>query len=105
MEEVVLDLIVEACIMAVRKDVINCLMDTECCRWSKRKVKKLAKKLQKRADDVESIEEAKEHVRKSMAQFSPSSSSLESEDIPPILQSYNNNKSVIHDFAKKLSII
>jgi len=125
MEEIVIDAIVEAVIFAVRKDLINCLMDTECCKWSKRKVKKLCKKLQKRQDDMDSIEEAKQTVKQSIAQLSPvnfsessSTSSIASDNIIPsgkledrVVDSKVNSqqtqqfKSIIHKFATKISLI
>jgi hypothetical protein len=42
-------------------------METECCRWSKRRIKKLCKKLHDRQDSTESIEEAKEIVRRQIS--------------------------------------
>jgi len=114
MEEIVIDAIIEAVIFAVRKDLINCLMDTECCKWSKRKVKKLCKKLQKRQEDMDSIEEAKESVRQSIAQLSPvnfsenssESSSLASDNIIPSRKLEDKEfKSIIHKFATKISLI
>lgn len=63
MEEELLELVIAAVITAVRKDLTQMLMDTECCKWSKRRMKKLCDKLQKRIDDRETIEEALEHVR------------------------------------------
>jgi hypothetical protein len=113
MEEIVIDAIVEAVIFAVRKDLINCLMDTECCKWSKRKVKKLCKKLQKRQDDMDSIEEAKQTVKQSIAQLSPvnfsessSTSSIASDNIIPSGKLEDKQfKSIIHKFATKISLI
>lgn len=67
MEAVILDVIVEAVIMAVRKDVINTLVQTECCQWSKRRMKKLCQKLQERGEAVETVMEAKDLVRKSLS--------------------------------------
>lgn len=126
MEEIAIDAIVEAVIFAVRKDLINCLMDTECCKWSKGKVKKLCKKLQKRQDDMESIEDAKATVRQSIAQLSPvnfsefseqssahsgdanssENSSLASDNIIPSGKLEDKEfKSIIHKFATKISLI
>lgn len=113
MEAIVVDAIIESVIIAVRKDLIKCLTETECCKWSKRRINKLLRKLQKVADDEQSIEEAKYEVRKSIAHLSPPSSiqsgSLRDLEIdphnPPILQSYKENKSIIHDFVKKLTLI
>lgn len=101
MEAVIVDAIIESVIIAVRKDLINCLMDTECCKWSKRKIKKLAKKLQAHADDEQSIEEAKQHVRKSIAYLS-TPPSLEEE---PIYEVPDRTKSIIQEFVKKISLI
>lgn len=92
MEEVVLDAMIEAVIFAVRKDLINTLMDTECCKWSKRRVRKLCKKLQKRQDDLGSIQDAKDYVKEKISP-SISQSSLDSED------------SIIIKFAKKISLV
>jgi len=64
METILTDVLVEAIILAVRKDVVNSLMETECCRYSKRRIRKLRKKLHDRQDSTESIEEAKEIVRR-----------------------------------------
>ncbi len=92
MEEVVLDAMIEAVIFAVRKDLINTLMDTECCKYSKRRVRKLCKKLQKRQDDLGSIQDAKDYVKEKISP-SISQSSLDSED------------SIIIKFAKKISLV
>lgn len=92
MEEVVLDAMIEAVIFAVRKDLINTLMDTECCKWSKRRVRKLCKKLQKRQDDLGSIQDAKDYVKEKIGP-SISQSSMDSED------------SIIIKFAKRISVI
>jgi len=92
MEEVVLDAMIEAVIFAVRKDLINTLMDTECCKWSKRRIRKLCKKLQKRQDDLGSIQDAKDYVKEKISP-SISQSSLDSED------------SIIIKFAKKISLV
>ena len=113
METIVIDAIIESVIIAVRQDLIKCLTETECCRWSKRRLTKLLKKLQKHADDEQSIQEAKFQVRQSIAHLTPmssiSSGSLKDLEIdphnPPILQSYKENKSLIHDFVKKLTLI
>lgn len=67
METIVTDVLVEAIILAVRKDVVNSLMETECCKYSKRRIRKLCKKLQDRQDSTESIEEAKEIVRRHLS--------------------------------------
>jgi len=64
MEDEILELVVSAVITAVRKDLMKMLMDTECCKWSKRRVKKLCKKLQQRVDDQEAIEDAKDMIRR-----------------------------------------
>ncbi len=92
MEEVVIDAMIEAVIFAVRKDLINTLMDSECCKWSKRRVRKLCKKLQKRQDDLGSIQDAKDYVKEKIAP-SISQSSMDSED------------SIIIKFAKRISVI
>jgi len=58
------ELVVAAVITAVRKDLVKMLVDTECCKWSKRRIKKLCKKMQEHIDDTEAIEDAKEMVRR-----------------------------------------
>ena len=104
MEAMIVDAIIESVIIAVRKDLINCLIDTECCKWSKRKIKKLAKKLQAHADDEQSIEEAKDKVRKTIADLSQSVSPPESLEEEPIYETLKE-RSIIHEFVKKMSLI
>lgn len=41
----------------VRKDVCHMLMDSKCCRWSKRKIKKLYDMLEMIDPNVEEIQE------------------------------------------------
>lgn len=105
MEPIVVDALIEAVIYAVRKDLINSLMDTECCKYSKRRIRKLCKKLQKRQEDTESIEEAKDYVRKSVAHLSPTgsiqSSSLKDLEIEPV----ESNESIILKFINRISEI
>jgi hypothetical protein len=107
MEVILVDAIIESVIIAVRKDLINCLVETECCRWSKRKIKKLLQKLQKHADDEQSIEEAKMRVRQSIAHLSqpPSLSSLSYDDREVIPSDSLKPDSIIHQFVKQLSLI
>jgi len=105
MEAIVVDALVEAVILAIRKDVINTLMDTECCRYSKRRMRKLCKKLQKRQDDKESIEEAKDYVRKSVANLSPMSS-IQSESLEDLeIQPTKGDESIIFKFINRISEI
>ena len=105
MEAIVVDAIIEAVILAVRQDVINSLMDSECCKWSKRRVRKLCKKLQKRQDDKESIEEAKDYVRKSVANLSPTSS-IQSEPLEDLeIEPTKGDESIIFKFINRISEI
>jgi len=104
MEAIVMDALIEAVIFAVRKDVVDSLMSTECCRWSKRRVRKLCKKLHERQDATESIEEAKEHVRQSIANLTPPEWDTDSE-CSDVIEQEQEPKSVILDFIKKITTV
>jgi len=104
MEGIVLDALVEALIFAIRKDVVDSLMATECCMYSKRKIRKLCEKLHARQDATESIEEAKEHVRQSIANLSPPEWDTESE-CSDVIEQDKEPKSVILDFIRKITTV
>lgn len=95
MEELVIDVVIKAVILAVRKDLIKCLVDTECCRWSKRRIKKIAKRLQKNADDEESIQEAIITVKEAILNMDNAI-----EDKP---KEEDENRPEIYKFVRKLS--
>lgn len=113
MESIILDGLVEAVIYAVRQDVIDSLMETECCKWSKRRIRKLCKKLHERRDAMESIEMAKEHVRKSLANLTPLSSpvgsgsetSSMSSECSDVIEETENPESIIIEFIRKITTI
>ena len=106
MEEVIIDALIEAVIYAVRKDVVNSLMETECCKYSKRRIRKLCKKLHDRQDSAESIEEAKDYVRKSVASLSPTTGSIESSSLKDLeIEPVESNESIILKFINRISEI
>ena len=95
MEELVIDVVVKAVILAVRKDLIKCLMDTECCRWSKRRIRKIAERLQKNADDEESIQEAVVTVKEAILNMDNAIEDKKKEE--------DENRPEIYKFVRKLS--
>jgi len=104
MEAIVMDALVEAVIYAVRQDVVDSLMATECCKWSKRRIRKLCKKLHAREDATESIETAKEQVRQSIANLSPPEWDTDSE-CSDVIEQEQEPKSVILDFIRKITTV
>lgn len=67
MEDELVEAIVVAVITAVRKDLIKMLMDTECCKWSKRRVKKLLSKIRTHEANTDAVDHAMEMIRKQMS--------------------------------------
>lgn len=63
MEDELIEAIVIAVVTAVRKDLIKMLMDTECCKWSKRRVKKLLTKIHKHEANTDAVDHAIEIIR------------------------------------------
>lgn len=99
MEAIAIDAIIEAVIFAVRKDLVACLMDMECCQYSRRKIKKIGERLKQRQADMETIEEAKRTVRKTIRQSLSSLEKLEEEPMEVDVDS------LVKQFMKKITLI
>ena len=99
MEVIAIDAIIEAVIFAVRKDLVACLMDMECCQYSKKKIRKIGERLRKREADMETIEEAKLKVRSTIRQ---SLSSLEKLEEEPVVTD-DDVDSIVKQFMKRIT--